>query len=121
MKATVTMNFEKRGVEICTDTEHFVISAMPSVVLNWDDACRFEQGQDGWSLPTKEQLVLIARNIKEVNKLMDEHGGYRLFGWHWSNQEKDEAASWLVFLEDGVMAFSTKDAIRYVRYCCNLN
>lgn len=41
MKATVTMNFEKRGVEICTETEHFVISAMPSVVLNWDDACRF--------------------------------------------------------------------------------
>lgn len=120
MKATVKMNLDKFGVEICTDTEHFVISAVPSVVLNWDDACRFEQGQDGWSLPTKEQLVLIAQNIKEVNNLMDENGGYRLYGWHWTNQEKGDAASWLVFLEDGLISFSTKDAIRFARYCCNI-
>lgn len=101
MKTTIKWNAERNGVEIQTNDEHFVIDATPSRVMSWRDAVRFYQNAGGWTIPTKKQLQLVAKHLSEVNDLLEQCGGYKLFGWHWSSDEADKFCAWLVSMNGG--------------------
>ena len=115
MKAIIKWNAERNGVEIQTNDEHFLIDATPSRVMSWRDAVRFYQNAGGWTLPTKKQLQLVAKHISEVNALLEQYGGYKLFGWHWSSDEADEFSAWYVNMRSGSTGSNYKYDYNYVR------
>lgn len=112
---TIKWNAERNGVEVQTNDEHFVIDATPSRVMSWRDAVRFYQNAGGWTLPTKKQLQLVAKHISEVNALLEQYGGYKLFGWHWSSEEADTFCAWIVFIDNDSTCDYFKGYDGYVR------
>lgn len=76
----IKWNQELFGVEIKDNVNHFVISAQPSMVLDWDDAVRYYKDNKVWQLPTREHIKLIAKHIDEVNDLIKANGGYEIRG-----------------------------------------
>lgn len=65
----IKWNKEFFGVEIKDNENHFVVSAQPSMVMDWEDAKRYYENNKVWQLPTREQLQLIAKHIDEINTL----------------------------------------------------
>ena len=117
----ITWNAEKFGVEIKTNTEHFVISAMPSMVMSWNDAVRFYNDNNEWRLPKQEHLKLIAKHLVKINTLIQDNRGYEIQGWHWSSDDYDEICAWYVEMYDGNSYSDTKDEYSYVRAVAALN
>lgn len=108
------------GVEIKDNENHFVISAQPSMVMDWDDAVRYYKDSKVWQLPTCEQLQLIAKHADKVNALIKANEGYVLRGWHWTAEEYDEFYTWSVNLNDGYSLSDSKHCGNYVRAISNL-
>lgn len=121
MEAIIKWNVERNGVEIQTNDEHFVIDAMPSRVMSGRDAVRFYQNAGGWTIPTMKQLQLVAKHLSEVNDLLEQCGGYKLFGWHWSSDEADVFSAWLVYMSSGYARGIGKNFYGYVRAVSNLS
>lgn len=117
MKTTIKWNAEKFGVEIKTDTEHFVISAQPSMVMNWHDAVRYFEGNADaeWKLPTMKQLKLVASKIYKVNEIIEANRGFEIQGWHWTSDEYEEIFAGIVYMDDGDIGNNPKNGNRYVR------
>lgn len=111
----IKWNKELFGVEIKDNKNHFVISAQPSMVMDWHDAVRYYKDNKVWQLPTCEQLQLIAKYICEVNALIKANGGYKIFGWHWTADEDDEFCAWYVGVADGNTNYNFKFNYLYVR------
>ena len=102
MKPTINWNADLFGVEIKTDTEHFVISAQPSMVMSWYDAVRYFGASNEWELPTKDQLKVVSAHISTINDLIKENGGYEIQGLFWAADGSDEIFSaWRVYIRDG--------------------
>ena len=115
IKPTIKWNADRFGVEIQTEDQYFVLSAKPSMVMDWHDAVRFLEAYEVWQLPTREQLKLVAEHISEVDALIKANGGYKLFGWHWTADEHDEFCAWYVNLRNGYTRNYTKGNYYCVR------
>lgn len=111
----IKWNKELFGVEIKDSENHFVISAQPSMVMDWYDSVMFYKDNEAWQLPTREHLKLIAEHIHEVNALIKANGGYEIRGWHWTADEYDEFRAWYVYMVDGYTSGYDKGNYRYVR------
>lgn len=116
----IKWNKELFGVEIENNGNHFVINALPSMVMNWHDAVRFYKDSKVWKLPTGEQLLLFAKYINEVNALIKANGGYVIFGWHWTTKEYNELGVWIVDMSGRNTFSDSKYANHYVRAVSNL-
>ena len=101
MKPKITWNAEKFGVEIKTEYQHFVISAMPSMVMNWHDASRYFEGNKEWELPTTDQLKIVSAYISTINDLIKWNGGYEIQGLFWAADGSDETSAWRVYIREG--------------------
>ena len=53
--------------------------------------------------------------IKEINELLEAHGGDKLEGWNWCSSENSELYAWFVNFNDGYVNFSGKYNTYYVR------
>lgn len=115
MKPTIKWNADLLGVEIKTEDEHFVISAQPSMVMSWHDAVRYFEGNAEWKLPTKDQLKIVAKNIYEVNEIIEANGGFEIRGWHWTADEYDVFCAWYVGIDEGYTIANLKSNYSYVR------
>ena len=115
MKPKITWNADLFGVEIKTENEHFVISAMPSMVMPWNDAVRFYKDNKEWRLPSSEELLLVAANIGKVNDIIEKNRGYEIQGWHWASEEGNEFCACNVTMGYGYTSTSIKDHYYYVR------
>lgn len=104
-------NVDKFGIEIKTDDEHFVISAKPSMVMSWEDSMRFYKDDTTWKLPTIKQTKLVAKNIDEINNIIEENNGYPLFGFLWTCETTGKDA-WNVNLYEGYSGYGR----RYLNY-----
>lgn len=111
----IKWNQQLFGVEIKDDENHFVISAQPSMVMDWNDAVRYYKDNKAWQLPTSEQLQLIAKYIDEVNALIKVNGGYEIFDYHWTADKVDEFYAWYVKMFNGYTDINTRRNIIYVR------
>ena len=80
-----SLNF---AVEVQDEGEHFLVSAKPSMVMNWNDAMRYFSVSSSWKLPTRKQLQVINKHLTKINNLIEENGGYEIFGWLWTCEEK---------------------------------
>lgn len=116
----IKWNNELFGVEINGNGNHFVISAQPSMVMDWDDAVRYYKDNKVWQLPTSEQLLLIAKHIDEINILIASNGGYEIFGWLWTIDEGYKFCAWYVNVDDGDTSNIYKGNDNYVRAVSNL-
>lgn len=93
MKTTIQWDEYYHGVHILTSTgTSLIVNARPSLVMNWYDAVRFfkDEKNEMWSLPTKEDLMLIYNNLKEINTLMKGNGGYEIDGTFWTADSINE-------------------------------
>lgn len=113
MKPTIKWNADLFGVEIQTEDEHFVISATPSMAMDWNEAVRYFKGNEEWAMPTKKQLQIVAEYIDKVNAPIKDNGGYELRGWFWTADECDEFCAWVVRMLYG----STSSSHKYLDYC----
>uniref|UniRef100_UPI004055B612 hypothetical protein n=1 Tax=Alistipes sp. TaxID=1872444 RepID=UPI004055B612 len=88
MALEINWNAEYNGVEIHTDKDHFIVDAGPSRAMSYVDAMRLFKGT-AYTLPTKEQLKVIGRNIGKINLQLRANGGYRIYQeWH-STKDSD--------------------------------
>lgn len=82
------------AVEINCDGEHFLLDAEnPAAMCNWHDAIRYCDtiGDPGeWYLPSKEQLLIIAKHINEINNIIKENCGFELdcTSWYWADDKE---------------------------------
>lgn len=120
MKPTIKWNADLFGVEIKTKEEHFVISASPSMVMNWNDAVRYFDGNEEWQLPTQKQLKIVADHIDEVNALIKANGGYEIRGLFWAADGSDEFGAWYVSMSSGNASPYGKIYSYYVRAVSDL-
>lgn len=97
----IKWNQELFGVEIKDDENHFVISAQPSMVMDWHDAKRYYKDNKVWQLPTCEQLKLIAEHTDEINAIIKANGGYEINDWHWTADQYDGFCAWFVAMNGG--------------------
>lgn len=102
------------GVEIKDNENHFVISAQPSMVINWHDSIRFYKDNKIWQLPTREQLQLVGKHINKVNTLIKSSRGYEIQGWHWTVDEYDKFCAWRVSMYRSNISYSNKGNNNYV-------
>ena len=107
-----SLNF---AVEVQDEGEHFRVSAKPSMVMNWNDAMRYFNDNADWNLPTIKQLQIIDKHIDKINNLMEGNGGYKISGWIWTNEEKDEFCAWYVRMDYGYTNRNCKFNSYYVR------
>ena len=121
MKPKITWNADKFGVEIKTENKHFVISAMPSMVMPWNDAVRYYNGNEEWRLPSREELLLVAANFDDVNAIIKKNGGHKMAGWFWASDEYNEVCAWLVGMGDGYTGNYSKGYYYYVRAVSDSN
>lgn len=121
MKPTIKWNAEKFGVEIQTKGQHFAIDANPSMVMQWNDAVRFYKDNKEWRLPSREELLLVAANIDDVNAIIKKNGGHKMEGWFWASYEYNEFCAWRVPMGSGGTGNSSKNYGSYVRAVSALN
>lgn len=95
-KDIVTIKWDNinNAIEIDCDDEHFLLSAeIPAAMCNWHDAKRYcdEYGRGEWDLPSKEQLLIIAKHIDKINDIIKEFGGFELdrTSWYWADAKED--------------------------------
>lgn len=72
----------------------------------WNEAMK--QGQDGWRLPTKDEL-----NIMYQQK--DHIGGFA-YAWYWSSSEKSTLYAWKQNFNYGTQDTNYKDYNNRVRF-----
>lgn len=111
----IKWNQELFGVEIKDNENHFVISAQPSMVMDWYDAVRYYKDNKVWQLPTGEQLQLVAEYINKVNALIKANGGYEINDWHWTADEYNGLCAWFVAINGGFTSNLKKLSYTYVR------
>jgi hypothetical protein len=116
----IKWNQELFGVEIKDNENHFVISAQPSMVMDWDDAVKYYKDNKVWQLPTREQLQLVAKYINKIDALIKVYGGYEIFGWFWAIDEDNESRAWSVSMYNGHIDLDLKNLNNYVRGVSNL-
>jgi hypothetical protein len=116
----IKWNQELFGVEIKDNENHFVISAQPSMVMDWDDAKRYYKNNKMWQLPTREQLQLSAKYIDMINTIIIKNGGYKIRGWCLAADEYDESCARGVNMIDGYTINYFKYSNIYVRAVSNL-
>ena len=107
MTTEIKWNADKFGVEIKTDTEHFVISAQPSLSMSWYDATRFFSESKHTEFPTKEQLLLVSKHLDEINAIIKANKGYEIRNWLWASSEHDAHIAEMV----GVQVRRTSDTL----------
>ena len=73
--------------------------------MTWDEA----MSQYGNSLPTKEQVEVMAKNYKAINAAIIAFGGDKdPRGDYWTRTEKDSLNAWLVGMYSGIVLDDTK-------------
>lgn len=106
------------GVEIKTDNEHFILDGNPSYIMSWDDAMRFYSNKHRshtWNLPTVNQLQVVYKYFDEINKVIEENGGFLLLkGGYWSIEDRDKSCAWYVTMYDGYNGYNHKYYNNYV-------
>lgn len=121
METTIKWNAGLFGVEIKTEDEHFVISAQPSMVMTWNDAVRYFEGNEVWELPTKKQMKIVAKKIDKVNEMIKAYGGCEIIGCIWTAGESDEFCALLVNVYARFVDRIDKDYNYYVRAVSDFN
>lgn len=107
------------GVEIKADGEHFILDANPTYFMGWNDAMRFYNNKHRshtWNLPRVKQLQVVYKYFDEINKVIEENGGFLLLqGGYWSIEDRDEFCAWYVTMYDGDTTYNSKCYNNYVR------
>lgn len=69
---------------------------------NWNDARKFCE-ECGGSLPSVEQLRVLAEHRKQINKQLEEAGHKLILGWYWSDKEDWDSSdlAWYVGMGHG--------------------
>lgn len=95
---TIKWNQEMQAVEIKEGTEHFYLNAsMPSFHCQWDSARRFYPKDCEWTLPTKQQLLLVSKYWKFVEEEIKQNNGYTLEeGYYWTRHENGKEHALIV-------------------------
>ena len=106
------------SVEIKADGEHFLLSGSPNYHMTWNEAIRFYNKHKNhvWNLPTINQLQVVRKYFNEINKVINENGGFLLSkGFYWSNLILNEFCAWGVTMCDGRNYRENKNDYRCVR------
>lgn len=115
-KVVIRWNKYRDSVEIKTDDEHFILDSNPSYFMDWNDAMRFYDNLQFWKLPTVEQLKIIHKYFNEINKVIEENGGFRLLkGFYWSIIETSESGAWCIDISNSCSFNLDKKDHNYVR------
>ena len=77
-KAKVRWNSTYYGVEIEAGSKHFVLSAMPNMIVRLDAAVKCCETMGNWRLPTFREMEEVAVNVSQINALMAQNGGHPL-------------------------------------------
>ena len=116
----IKWNSALMGVEIKDEGEHFFLNAScPSLYCSWYDATRYYNGFLR-HLPTKKQIRIIAKHIKKINTLIEEGQGYKIEGYLWSRESKDDEDAYVVKSNGGTCYHACKYYNNFVRYIIDL-
>ncbi len=79
--------------------------------MNWEEAKRACEAKDnGWHLPTKEELQKLYENKDKVSGLKTAS-----YSYYWSLSEYSTANAWYQYFVSGYLSYSSKDVAGYVR------
>lgn len=85
-----------------------------SEAADWYDA--MEKAKDaGKRLPTIDDLRYIDFYKKEINAIIQEHGGTPLSSCHWSSTEGNTDVAWFVGFSSGITISDNKEGYNVVR------
>lgn len=111
----IKWNKQYGSVDIIADGEKFRIDAMhPSFVCSWVEAIRYFDNML-WTIPTVKQLQVLDKYINNVNAIIQENGGFKIYGPLWSCEEKDDFCAWTVSMDDGTTYNADKNRTSCVR------
>lgn len=85
----IIWNFIYNGVEIDTKDEHFIIKCdVPAFYCNWNDAQRYIQDIENWTMPSINQIKTVEKYLDEINTVIHAHCGYEICGKRiWSYEQ----------------------------------
>ena len=116
----IKWNSTLMGVEIKDEDEHFFLNAScPSLYCSWHDATRYYNGFLR-RLPTKKQIKIIAKHIKKINTIIEEEQGYKIEGYLWSRESKDDEHAYVVKASEDIYYPMRKCLSNHVRYVIDL-
>lgn len=84
-KPQVYWSVEHKAVVVEDGDISFMIDTTPSYAMSWNDANRFYNNFIHWRLPTLEELKLIAKHLPQINNILSQAGGFKIFGLLWSS------------------------------------
>ena len=115
-EVVIKWNKCRNSVEIKADGEHFILDGNPVFYMTWNDAIRFYGNLQFWKLPTIKQLQVVYKYFDEINKVIEDNGGFLLpKGFYWSNIKLDEFRAWGFHFNDGRVYRDDKNYHYYVR------
>lgn len=115
-KPQVYWSDEHKAVVVEDGDIGFMIDATPSYAMTWNDANRFYSNCIHWRLPTLEELKLIAKHIYEINYILNQVGGFEVFGRLWSSHTVcDSTCAFTLNVSRNTEEARSVDAIMYAR------
>ena len=107
---------EVDGILIKTIDESFVIDLFDAEgerQMTWDEA----MGKYKDVLPSKRQALLICAYLDEINELLEEAGGKKLYGWYWTKAVSEYSAriAWMFNGNYGCVHNLSKYSVNGVR------
>lgn len=84
-KPQVYWSDEHKAVVVEDGDISFMIDTTPSYAMSWNDANRFFRDSIHWRLPTLDELRLIAKHLPQINNILSQAGGFKIFGLLWSS------------------------------------
>ena len=115
-KPQVYWSDEHKAVVVEDGDIGFMIDTTPSYAMSWNDANRFYNNFIHWRLPTVEELKLIAKHISQINYILNQVGGFEVFGRLWSSYNGcDSVCALTLNVNRNTEEARSVDAIAYAR------
>lgn len=125
------LSLDLSKVQWCTDSEYYkdiLIKAEDEYngKLNTDKIAQYTHTKypivqwcsrlgNEWYIPSKEELLIIARNKEKINTTLKKHDATHLQDWYWSSTEYSKKNAWGVDMSTGNAGFKRKHGNMYVR------
>lgn len=115
MKKQFKVTLLESGIGIEYGEEKFVVSYQ-AVGKSWEEGRKWAE-QQGGSMPTLEQAVIVHEYRDVINKALAEAGREEISGWHWTSREypANERCAWAVHMYYGRTGWSSKRYYGQVR------
>ena len=95
---------------VTTDGKHGKAVSVSETKCDWSTARSWcAKLGHGWSLPTKEELLVIYRKTSAVNSALSDNSYTTLSsGWYWASESNGDVSAWCVRMYDGLARTSNK-------------